>query len=140
MTQARWYVHPLALSPGRGALVALWMAGFTALVGWSFASAWWAAFALVVMAASTAGFWFPTRYEVDADGVGWRRLGGGRRRCWEDLRRFEEWPGGVLLSPFARPTVLDRVRGLELRFSGTGEREMVMSAVRTRIGGDEGRR
>ena len=127
-------MHPLRSAPAQGAVALAVSAGFTSLVWWSFSSPWWAAFCALVLLLSTAGFWFPTRYDVDEHGVGWRRLGGGRRRAWSDLRRcavFGGPDGGILLSPFVRPGVLDRIRGIELRWSGN--RDLVLPGIRSRM-------
>ena len=89
----------------------------------------------MLLVGSTGGFWFRTTYWVDAEGVGWQRLGGRRARRWPQLRRAEEFggeAGGVMLSPYLRPTSLDRVRSVELRWAGN--REVVLAAVREGMG------
>ena len=57
--------------------------------------------------------------------------GGARAGRWGELRRFQVGAEAVLLSPFARPSWLDRTRGLVVFFADH-ERE-VMAIVRDKI-------
>lgn len=51
---------------------------------------------------------------IEAAGVARRGLLGWERRSWSSIQRLDRLPAGVLLSPHARPHVLDGARGLML--------------------------
>ncbi len=92
-----------------------------------------AALAVVMIAAAVAPFWLPTRYRIDDGGIEERRWPRRRRRSWPELRRVEVGPRALLVSPFARPSWLDRYRGMVIMFDG-GDRAAIVAAVRARIG------
>ena len=84
-----------------------------ALLGWLFIRQVFAPFlpadqldsyiAGLILLASTASFWLPTHYRLDAEGVHARRWGRRRMRPWSDMRRLMIGPQAALISPFARP-------------------------------------
>jgi hypothetical protein len=51
---------------------------------------------------------------LDAQGIARRGLFGWERRAWHDVRRIDELPAGLMLSPYARRHVLDATRGWSL--------------------------
>lgn len=113
-TPLQWTRHPAADTPGKAALAAAFVVSFSALTGAAFQGIGWAALSLTLLFASTSAYWFPTRYRIDEEGVGWRRLGGGRFRGWRELRRIDRVGGSWLLSTFSRPSRLDRIRAIHL--------------------------
>jgi hypothetical protein len=62
-----------------------------------------------------------------------RRLLHTRSRRWADLRRVQVGTGAALVSPFARPSWLDRHRGLILYFDGPVDRDRVVGILRSKI-------
>lgn len=92
-----------------------------------------AALAAVILMVSVAPFWLPTHYRLDDDGVEARRLWTTKRRSWTDLRRAQIGPGAALVSPFARPTWMDRHRGVMLYFDGLDARDAVVAALKERL-------
>lgn len=90
---------------------------------------------VVFLLVTLGSFFFPTRYRVDEEGVEMRNLGVPWRRRFEELKRLEEDPRGVFLSPFAEPKRLEEFRGLYLRCP-EALRERLLAALRTRIGAD----
>jgi len=94
---------------------------------------WLAALAVVMIAAAVAPFWLPTRYQIDDAGIEERRWPRRRRRAWAELRRVDVGPRALLVSPFARPSWLDRYRGMVVMFDG-GDRAAIVAAVRARFG------
>ena len=71
-------------------------------------------------------------FRLTDDGVEERRLWSSRRRRWGDLRRVQVGPGAALVSPFARPTWLDRYRGIVLQLDGA-DRDHVVAILRQRV-------
>lgn len=100
-------------------------------------SAFLAALAVVILLVSVSPFLVPTHYRIGDDGVEERRLWTRKRRAWSDLRRLQVGPGAALVSPFARPSWLDRHRGLLLYFDGldASGRERVLGLLRERVAG-----
>ncbi len=125
-----WVAHPARARPGRTAL-AVGVIQLAALLAYATGGAWLAALAEAVLLASIAPFLFPTRYVLCDERVCARRLGVTRARRWSELRRFQAGAETVLLSPFARPSWLDRTRGLVVFFAAN-ERD-VMAIVRDKI-------
>ena len=96
-------------------------------------SAFLAILAAVVLLLSVSPFLAPTRYTLTDDDVSETRLGWTRRRRWSELRRFDAGPESLLLSPFPGPSILDRHRGIVLRFTEE-QREVVVGFVEERLG------
>ena len=109
-----WETWPLRRSPGRGVL-----GGVIVLA--SVVGAWWwsqsfalTGLALVVLVASTASFFFPTRYALSPDGVEIARPWGRRQRPWSDFRRVRVRGQWLTLTPFERDTWLEEFRGVTM--------------------------
>lgn len=134
--QWRWTSHPARRRPQDVFLLAavVLLSAWAVLV--TLQSPLLAALAVVVLMVSVSPFWLPTHYQLDDDGVEARRLWTKRRRSWVDLRRAQIGPGAALVSPFARPTWMDRHRGVMLYFDGLGPdsaRAAVLSELRARF-------
>lgn len=131
--QVRWTSHPAKRRPQDVFL----LGGVVMLSAWAvlvtLGSPLLAGLAVVILLVSVAPFWLPTHYQIDDEGVEARRLWTTRRRSWADLRRAQIGPGAALVSPFARPTWMDRHRGVLLYFDGLARREDAVEAIRARI-------
>lgn len=84
----------------------------------SLGSAFLAFLAAVILVVAVLPFLVPTHYRLDDQGIEQRRLGARRFRPWSELRRLQIGPGAALVSPFARPSWMDRHRGFLLYFDG----------------------
>ncbi len=115
----------------------LLLAGVVLLSSWAvlitLGSPMLAGLGAVILMISVSPFWLPTHYVIDDDGVEARRAWTTKRRSWSDLRRAQIGPGAALVSPFARPTWMDRHRGVLLYFDGLARREDAVAAIRARI-------
>lgn len=114
-----WTAHPARRRPDQLALIAavVLISAWVVLV--TLRSPFLALLAAIFLVIATAPFLLPTHYRLDDTGVEQRRLGGGRRfRPWTELRRLQIGPGAALVSPFARPSWMDRHRGVILYFDG----------------------
>jgi hypothetical protein len=127
-----WTAHPARHRPQDVMLLGavLVFSAYAVLVG--FESAFLAALAPVILIIAVAPFWAPTRYRIDGDGVSERRLGRHKFRAWPDLRRVSIGKGGALISPFAKPSFMDRYRGILVYFDGA-DRDRVVALLRARI-------
>ena len=103
-----WTAHPAREHPGRAvaglALVAA-LAAATAAVGGHTA---WGIVAAVVLVCSLSRFFFPSRFELDAEGIVARYPLSVRRARWDELRRFDHDGEAGVLRRRARPSRFER--------------------------------
>lgn len=119
-----WRVHRLREEPRGLRLVA----GAYAVA----IAVWWLVFPqplalflpLVALTSALAEYLFPITYRLTTRGA-YADNGPTSRLflAWKDVRRATHGDEGVFLSPFARPSRLDGVRGIRLRFSVAAEAE-----------------
>jgi hypothetical protein len=127
-------VHPARDQPLRLALALTLIAAVVASLAAAWGGALFAALGAFVLLAAIAPFLFPTRYRLSEEGVEAEFLGQKRARPWREIRRVVPDRNGVLLSPFARPSLLDGPRGLYLRVGARApEREAVLAYVRAHV-------
>jgi hypothetical protein len=74
----------------------------------------------------------PFECRLDPDGAARRGPLGWERRRWADVRRAEEVPAGVLLSPYPSRHWLDGPRGLLLPLPSERRAELVRAIARHR--------
>ena len=127
-----WTAHPARRRPDQVALIAavVLLSAWAVLV--TLAAPWLAILAAALLVIAVAPFWLPTRYRLDAAGIEERRWPRRRYRTWAELRRCDVGGRALLLSPFARPSWLDRYRGMVVMFDG-GERAAIIAAVQARL-------
>ncbi|MBK9071225.1 MAG: hypothetical protein IPL79_09530 [Myxococcales bacterium] len=128
-SELAWTAHPARRRPHHVALlIAITLfAAYAVLV--ALQSFFLCGLAIAILLASTASFWLPTHYQLDGEGVRERRWGRRRRRSWAQIRRLVIGPQAALISPFARPHPLDRMRGLMIYFDG-GPRDEIVRRLR----------
>lgn len=130
-----WTAHPARRRPDQLALIAavVLLSAWAVLV--TLQSPWLALLAAVFLVTATSSFLLPTHYRVDERGVEQRRIFGTRFRPWEELRRVQVGPGAALVSPFARPSWMDRTRGFLLYFDGLDEggKQQVIELLQRRV-------
>lgn len=128
----QWTAHPARRRPRELALVvgvlAVTAGGILAL----FESAFLAVLSVVILCVAIAPFLLPTRYTVTDEGIEAVRALGKRARRFEDLRRLDVGRDVALVSPFAKPSWLDKQRGILLLLDGA-DRERVLAILRERI-------
>lgn len=134
MVLASWTAHPAKRRPRDLALVIAVVLLTTGAVLASLESLLLTALAAVILVSAVSPFLFPTRYTLTDTGVSETRLWRHKARQWADLRRLQVGPGAALVSPFARPSWLDRYRGVVLMFDGA-DRDQVVAILRQRIRG-----
>ena len=98
-------------------------------------SVFWGMFGWTVLFLSLEGFYFPTRYEMDEQGVRIARIFSRSARPWESIRRVYEDRSGLTLSPYRGRRFLEPYRALRLLFDG-GDREEIVARVRASIGAE----
>jgi len=118
VAELSWTAWPAGRSPVR-AIIAV---GFVVLLGWTiqslFHTTYFTIVALLLVWGQVAGFFLPTRYELDDSAVRVRGLVARKEKSWSDFRSYYVDPSGVLLSPFLERSRLERFRGTSLQFHG----------------------
>jgi hypothetical protein len=116
-----WTAHPARQRPADLALVIAVVAITVAVVLESFGSALFGALAAAFLVAAVAPFLFPSRFVITEEAIECERALSRRTRRFADLRRIDVGPRTILVSPFPRPSWLDRYRGLFLLLDGLDE-------------------
>lgn len=131
-----WIVRPAWESPVRAVLAVLVIVATEAALALAWREPLWAAVGALGLFAATARFFLPSRFVLNDDDVTVHFLGMQQRRPWSTLRRRVDEQRGLLLSPFARRSVLDGPRGIYLRLPATGDpaRAAVCAFVDARLG------
>ena len=127
----RWSRHRLRDAPERIWLVALGYGAAFALWRWVFPHPLALFLPVVALTSALAEYLFPVDYRLTDRGA-YLSCGPFQKLflAWEDVKRATCGTEGVYLSPLARPSRLDRFRGIALRFEGN--RDAVLAAVRER--------
>lgn len=76
----------------------------------------WGMFAFIVLVVACNRFYFPTRYELTAEGITAGFPLKTIQYRWAEIRRFVYDHSGGFLSPRARGSFLDEYRGISLLF------------------------
>ncbi len=126
-----WTVHPVKRRPWVSVAVSAFVVAVVALVRITTESQVFAVLAMVIMAASLAKFYFPTRYRLDSQGVTIKTTTQTLMKEWKLYRSCYPDKNGILLSPFATTSRLENFRGIYLMFQGN--REAVTDFCTTRI-------
>ncbi len=127
-----WMVHPVKRKPWISAAVSLFVVAVVAAVRMATDSQAFAVLAAIVMVASLAKFYFPTRYRLDDHKITVKTTTQTLTKEWSLYRSCYPDKNGILLSPFAQPSRLENFRGLYLMFADN--RESVTVFCRAHIG------
>jgi len=126
-----WVSHPVKRRPWVSLAVTLFNCMCGALVHATTGSAAFTGLALVILFASLAKFYFPTRYVLDNEGVTVKTTTQTLKKPWSQYRSSYSDKNGLLLSPFAEPSRLENFRGLYLIFANN--KDEVTAFVRARV-------
>ena len=140
-----WTTHPLRRKPLVAMLVTVFILVVGLLVFITTASKVFGTLALVVLFASLAKFYMPTRYRLSNRRVMIKTTTQTIYKDWSRFRSFYPDKNGILLSPFIQPSRLENFRGTYLIFENNKDevirfvREHVHSDVATESseGGDQ---
>jgi hypothetical protein len=116
-----WTVHPVKRKPLVSALVSLFVIAVVVLVRLTMESSTFTVLAGVIMAASLAKFYFPTRYRLDNAGITIKTTTQTLKKEWKLYRSCYPDKNGILLSPFATTSRLENFRGIYLMFQNNKE-------------------
>lgn len=127
----QWVSHPLIERPVVSAVIILFVIFLLVVVRILFEDWWWSALALFFLITSLAQYFFPTRYELDDEGITIKFLFTKKRRPWSEFRTFYKSARGVVLSPFLKPSRLDIYRGIHILCNNN--RDEVIRFVSTKL-------
>ena len=125
MTQARtdggdtaleWTVWPAGRRPLLSIAVAALILGLSVAAVLVYRSPWYGVMVTGGLFIATVSYYLPTRYRLDAEGVGLRTPLSSLSRPWDGFAVCFEDAEGLLLSPNSRLTWAARHRGVYLRF------------------------
>lgn len=133
---AQWTAHPAKSRPKDVALMAAVIFLTAGAVMMSLESGFLTVLAVVILLVGVAPFWLPTTYVLTDVGVEERRALRTKTRDWKHMRRYQVGPGAALVSPFARPSWMDRYRGLIMYLDGA-DREQVERILEEHVTGEE---
>ncbi len=130
-----WTCHPVRRRPWVSVLVSLFAIILVVVVYYTTLSKAFAVLALVVLYASLAKFYFPTRYRLTAEGITVKTVTQTIHKDWSLYRSCYADKNGILLSPFVRPSRLENFRGLYLMFAGNRDEvtELVKEQIRKNL-------
>jgi hypothetical protein len=129
-----WVSHPMKRRPLVAVLVTLFIIICGLIIQATTETSWFSGLAMVVLFASLAKFYFPTRYRLDDTGVTVKTTTQTLTKEWRLYRSCYRDKNGLLLSPFAEPSRLENFRGLYLIFDGNGDD--VTAFVKQHLPGD----
>ena len=131
VTILEWTTHPVKRKPWTAVAVTLFILAVSFVVLAATDSKWFGFIALVVLFASVAKFYLPTKFSLMDKGVVIKSTTQTVKKPWSMFRSYYVDKHGVLLSPFTQPSRLENFRGIYLIFSDN--REAVMAVVRDHV-------
>jgi len=129
-----WKCHPATRKPWVTIGVSIFILVISMLVFASTDSKGFSFIALLIMFASLAKFYFPTKYRLTDEKISIKTTTQTLHKEWSIYRSFYPDKNGVLLSPFVRPTRMENFRGLYIMFSNN--RDEVINYVESHIVSD----
>jgi hypothetical protein len=130
--EVAWTCHPVKHRPLTGVVAGLFVVACVAGVQTWLEIPLITVIGAVILILSVLPFYVPTSYRLGAEEIEVRGLVSTKTAPWSKYRSFYPDPRGVLLTPFTRPSRLDRIVGLNLRFDAP-DRDRVVDAIRTRF-------
>lgn len=123
-----WVTHPVKRRPVVSAAVTLLIFVISWIVYMVMESEFFSILALIVLSASLAKFYFPTKFTVTLEEVRIKTTTQTIRKDWGMFRSCHPDKNGVLLSPFAEQSRLENFRGIYLIFENN--RDEVVAFVK----------
>jgi lysylphosphatidylglycerol synthetase-like protein (DUF2156 family) len=120
-TLLQWSSHPMRRRPIAAVLVTVFIFVVSMVIYWAMESRWFSVLALVVLFASLAKFYLPTRFTLTDRKVVIKSTTQTIAKPWTMFRSFYADRNGLLLSPFAEKSRLENFRGIYLIFSGNSD-------------------
>jgi hypothetical protein len=116
-----WTAHPMKRRPWTATLVTVFIFVVSMLVYYTMDSKAFGVLALVVLFASLARFYLPTKYSFTEKRVIVKTPTQTLAKNWSAFRSCYPDKNGLLLSPFPEPSRLENFRGVYLIFADNSE-------------------
>lgn len=126
-----WTCHPSRNKPLLTTVVSIFVLVVALIIYVATNSAALTLLGLVILFASLAKFYFPTRYRLTDKGIEIKTTTQTLHKDWSIYRSCYPDKNGVLLSPFPEPSRLENFRGQFIMFSDN--RDEVVAFVREQI-------
>jgi len=126
-----WITHPMKRKPLVTIAVTVFIILVAVLVYITTISKIFTLLTLIVLFASLAKFYLPTKYRLNDKGVTVKTTTQTIFKGWETYRSCYPDKHGILLSPFLEPTRMENFRGIYLIFAEN--KDEVTSFVKPRI-------
>lgn len=126
-----WTTQPMKRRPLAAILTGLFILVVSMIVFYITYSKFFTGLALLVLFASVAKFYLPTKFRMTDEFVLVKSSTQTIARRWADIRSYYPDKNGVLLSPFSHPSRLENFRGLYLIFDNN--KEKVVSFIKERV-------
>ena len=133
--QCAWNVHLVRDNWKRSFLLFVFLAVLFSTIYWIYHSLSAIVLSAVFLIPSLHRYFVPYRYELYDDFVVVFSFSARVTKPWSDFRSFYVDRGGVLLSPFVKPSRLENFRGVYLRF-GCSRTDEIVDFVRQKVSGD----
>ena len=127
-----WRAHPARTQVRRAGAAVLVIIAFAALLGAACGSVLVGVISAVVLVAALNRFFFPSRFEIDAEGITARYPLRTQRLAWISTRRFLHDAYGGYLSTRTRQSRLDAFSGMHLVFGA--DRSEAVEQICRRLG------
>ena len=111
-----WSVHPVRERRRAAAGAFAIIAGISLLTYLMMGSLLWPALSTLILVLSLNRFFWPSRFEINREGITAHYPFGVQHRKWSQVKRFAHDDVGGILSPFARSSRLDSWRALHVYF------------------------
>jgi len=131
MQPLSWQAHPARERRVQAAGALGVIIAFCGLIYTAFGSVGWAVVSMAVLLASLSRFFFPSRFEIDEEGITARYPLRRMRLKWAVLRRFAHDRHGGYLSRRSRPSRFDAFQGMHILFGS--RRDEVIAAINRRL-------
>ncbi len=134
-----WISWPFVDRPKTSVILSIFLIGMAVLL-WNVAVVNWDMpfyymLGMLILLLSLITYFIPTYYTFYDTHIQVKYLLINNRREYQDFKCYYMDKRGIMLSTFRHPNRLDPFRGLNLRFSKTGEeKETLLQLLETRIG------
>ncbi len=115
-----WTVHMARKQPVKAATT-IALVAFVLAFGWIWVHPFIAFLMALFLLNAIGEFLFPFRYRLTKEGVEVSSFLYDRKIRWEQVRRLDISKDSLFLSPYPKPSPLDNLRGIWLRWEGEPE-------------------
>ena len=132
-----WTAHPARERSAAAVIASCAVLCASVLVYLAFDGLWWGVGAALLLVTTLNRFYFPSRFQIDDEGITARYLLRRQRLKWKDIRRMACDGHGAYLSSRSRASRLDAYSGMHVLFGR--KRDSVVEQLRAHLSGHRSR-